>query len=114
MAKNIKALTDDEKDWLNENYSIKYNPDVGIIVSKNGYNRRVIHDRGQSFSINSEVRKITISKDAQELWINKYLDKYTLIDVQAAISTLIVTYQDLTDDEIDSQLVRASSKIKEV
>lgn len=114
MAKNLKALSDEEKDWLNNNYNIIFKPDIGFIVNRTGYDRRVIHDAGKKFILSTPIRKITISKLAQDLWVNKYQDKYTLIDVQSAISTLIVTYQDLSDEDINKQLQRASSKIKEI
>lgn len=146
MAKNIKALTDDDFEFINGTYQFRlinsidydnfikvanqmvdsgelsekvlkelidsFNKKDYIATSCAGYDRTVLHDINKSFSINTSIkRKISISEKAINLWLKKYLNKYSLIEIQNAINTLLVTYQDLTDDNISSQLERKKARI---
>ena len=53
------------------------------------------------------------TEEEEKDWINKYKDTYSLVDVQNSLSSLVVSYQDITDDSIDEQLKRKTLKIKE-
>ena len=57
-----------------------------------------------------ERRRIKITKNAIDLWSEKYIDEYSLIEVQNAINTLIVTYQTVTQEHVTGQLERTRSK----
>ena len=106
--RNLRALTGDELLYLTKNYEFE---DLGkyIVVSFTGDSRKTktVHDSSEGFSISSKVRRINITKQAIDLWVSGYKYQYSLIEVQNAINTLIVTYRDLTTEEIDNQL-RAS------
>lgn len=111
MAKNTRALTDDELKYINDNYLFELKDDL-ILVSFKGYNRKTVHSVHEPFSINAKPRLVKITQKAIDLWVNKYLKKYSLIEVQAAINRLTVTYQDLTDVEISQQLEKTHENIK--
>lgn len=105
MAGNVRALTDEELKYFVENYEFTLK-DEDIIVKKKTYGLRTLHDASQAFSINDRVinRVIRITKEAIDLWIDKFMDSYSLIEVQAAINRLTVLYQDLTTEEIAKQM----------
>ena len=110
MKGNIKALTNDEMKFINEKYEFKLT-DYGILVIANG--RKTLHERDQSFSLllPLERRRIKITKMAIDLWSEKYIDKYSLIEVQNAINTLAVTSQSVAEYTIDEQLKFNHSKL---
>lgn len=118
MAKNLRALTDEELDFIDSNYKFETlegtNNKRYIIVSFNGYDRRVLHDFDKPFLINTSVRKVNISTDAINYWYNEFKDKYSLIEVQNAINVLIVLYQPVNSEEILKQLKRRTTKVKSV
>lgn len=113
MAKNLRALTDEELEYIVNNYVFELKGQ-DIMVMKKGYGLKTLHTIDKSFSLKTKLRRVTISKDAIDLWIEKYQSKYSLIEVQAAISRLIVTYQDLTEDEIAKQLEKSNKNIKKL
>lgn len=113
MAKNLKALTEEELDYMKDKYSFKLFENY-IVVTCKGYNRTTLHEINSPFEIRSPLRKIKISKQAINLWITKYQNTYSLVEVQNAISTLIVTYQEVNSENIDSCIKRNSTRIKEI
>ena len=115
MIYSYKVLSDEELDYLIDRYSFGtavVDQNTYIVVKCKDYNRMVLHDATRKFTINSPIKRLTISKEAISLWLNNYKDKYSLIEVQNALSTLIITYQDLTLDDISKQLERKTVKIK--
>jgi len=118
MAKNLRALTDEELNFIDNNYKFETLEDKNnkryIIVSFNGYDRRVLHDFDKPFLINTSVRKVNISTDAINYWYNDFKDNYSLIEVQNAINVLIVLYQPVNKEEIEKQLKRRTSKVTTV
>lgn len=117
MAKNLKALTDEELDYIRNSYQFDvHDKYIVVMCSVNGtmYNRKTLHDIDKPFSLTTKARKITISVQAINMWLEKYKDKYSLIEVQNAINYLIITYQPLTDEEMEKQLKRKSVRIQEI
>lgn len=114
MARNLKMLTKDELDYINNNYSFELVGDY-IIAKFNSYNRKILHSINEDFTLNTKARKITITAHAIKLWIEHFKDNYSLIDVQNAINTLIITYQNPSDFEVGNQLNGKNIKnIKEI
>lgn len=111
MAGNIKALTSEELDFVVAKYKFDLFNDC-IVVTTNG--RKTLHDMNESFSLllPLERRRIKITKKAIDLWVKRYYEKYSLIEVQNAINTLIVTFQNPNEENIDGQLERARLKLK--
>lgn len=150
MAKNLRALKDEELEYINKNYTfeilnfeknyrsifdfikdkldettrqelsdmiehfVKTDGKYIAVTNKNYMKRTVLHDIHEPFLVSTSLRKVSFSKDAINYWINDFNDRYTLPDVQNAISVLTVTYQDVTKDEIRKQLERKTSKVAEV
>lgn len=110
MTGNIKALTNEEMTFILNKYTFTLFEDY-IIVKTN--NRKTLHSKDSSFSLllPLERRRIKITTKAIDLWIKKYLDKYSLIEVQNAINTLAVTFQSINEENIEGQLKRARSKL---
>ena len=110
MKGNIKALTNDELKFVNERYDFKLT-EYGILVIANG--RKTLHEFDKSFSLllPLERRIIKIKKSAIDLWSKKYIDKYSLIEVQNAINTLAVTFQNIAESTIDEQIKVTRSKL---
>lgn len=113
MAKNLKALTDEELDYIRKAYIFDVY-DKYIVVSCSGYNRRTLHDIDKPFLLTTKARKITITVQAINMWLEKYKGKYSLVEVQNAINYLIVTYQPVNDEEIEKQLKCKSVRIQEI
>lgn len=117
MAKNLRALTDEELEYVKQEYFFELltdsNGNMQLIVYTRSYpNRKTLHDVNNKFILSTPRRKVTISKEAIQLWINEYKDKgYSLIEVQNAISCLIVTYQNLNREDIQNQLDRKTTRI---
>lgn len=109
MKGNVKALTKDELRYILDRYEFKL-VDGYVIVLTNG--RKTLHDATKGFSLllPLERRRIKITKDAIDFWSEKYIDEYSLIEVQNAINTLIMTFQTVTQEHIAGQLERNRSK----
>lgn len=101
---NIKLLTKDERKFFNDNYIFDLKDDV-IIVKVKKFGRIVAHSINENFSINSTIRKITITTEAIDLWIKNFIKtKHSLIDVQNAVNALKISYQTLEYDDVKNQL----------
>ena len=146
MAKNLRALTDEELDFINDNYvfevlnfsdnykniyefvkdkldettrkelldMINYmmkDSKYITVTTKNYQKRTVLHNINESFLISTSLRKVSFSKEAINYWLNDFRDKYTLAEVQNAISILTVTYQKVNKEEIKKQLERKTAKV---
>lgn len=110
MTGNIKALTTDELHFVLSKYKFSLFENY-ILVESNG--RKTLHDKTKGFSLllPLERRRIKITTKAIDFWVDKYLEKYSLIEVQNAINTLVVTYQNVTNENLKGQLERARSKL---
>ena len=110
MTGNTKALTNDELKFIVDKYEFSLFQDF-VVVSTN--NRKTLHDRTKGFSLLLPLarRRVKITPKAIELWIENYMSKYSLIEVQNALNTLVVTYQSLSKDNINAQLERSRSKL---
>ena len=113
MARNVKALNDSELHYIKTKYSFELQGDY-IYVSYIEYNRKVVHPITESIILSTKVRKVTITKEAIEQWIKYYKDDYSLIEVQNAINTLIVTYQVINNENMALQLKRFKERETEI
>lgn len=111
MSKNLKALTKDELEFLNSKYKFKL-MDNYVVVSCVGFDRKVLHEIDKPFTLTTPIRRITITPKAIKCWIEQFKDKYSLLEVQNSINTLIITYQDISIDDIKIILERNNSLIK--
>ncbi len=110
--KNIKILSKEELDYLVEKYSFRMlNPTV-LGVKTSSCARENIHSILESFTINTPIKRITITPMAINYWI-KLGDKAHLIAVQNAINVLMITYQDISENAILKQIKKNSTQIIE-
>lgn len=101
---NLKALTFEELQYIKNNYEFDLR-DEYIYVVKKGYNRITAHKIGEPFALSTKLRKINIHPKAVNLWIESYKDKgYSLIEIQNVLNTLVVTYQDITTENVEAKL----------
>lgn len=113
MVGNTKVLSEDELSFLINKYSFgvaNVDNKQYIVVKSNNYDRMVLHDSTKKFTLNTPIKKLSISPEAINLWLTE-LNNYSLIEVQNAINALIVTFQDITIEDIKNQLKRKNSKI---
>ena len=101
---NIKLMTKSELKLLNDIYTFKY-IDGGILATTKNYNRKVIHDIDKKFLINSKIRNIYITPQAMKMWVDNFQNsEYTLLDIQNAINSLIISYQNIDKSELIKEL----------
>lgn len=111
MRNNVKLLTGRQLEKFNEKYRFTLDEDDNIVVTLSNYGRVTKHDSKKGFSINSDIRKITFSIDAIELWKElKEESECSLIDVQQAYNILTLSYEIPTIDSI-KRLIK-SGRIK--
>lgn len=110
MAKNLRALSKTELDFLKEKYKFELFGDF-IVTSCAGIDRKILHPINKSFAINTPIRKITISELAIKMWIEHFQSNYNLLEVQNAISSLIVTYQDISVEDVGKILAKGGTLI---
>lgn len=109
MAGNLKALSIDELKYFLDRYEITLNGDYIVVICKT-LDRKTLHDLDKGFPLSTPVKKMNITKQAIDIWRNNYVGHYSLIEVQNAINTLIITYQNVNDSQIKEQLRRTKSK----
>lgn len=110
MAKsNIRLLTKDERAFFNDNYVITLKDDM-ILVKCKSYGRLVAHPVDCDFSISAKVRKISISKEAIQLWKDKFIGTASLFDVQNAMNALTIAYQATDYEDVKEQLTLINDK----
>lgn len=107
---NLQLLTRDDLIYLNNKYTFDIKDDF-IIVSNTDYTRLTCHDINKKFSLNTKVKKVTITPQAIEIWKNcrnKDTGKsdFTLFEVQDAINSLILTYQQPIEEYVKKELQR--------
>lgn len=104
MSKNnVKIITPDELAYLNSRYEFEI-MGKNILVKIKNYNRVTAHPLNKSFSLNTKVRKVTITAEVIKVWHESFKDRYSLFDVQNAVNILIATYQLPSVEEILRQL----------
>lgn len=104
-------LTKKELDFLNDKYSFTISGN-DVVVECNNLKRRILHSANESFSLNTQIRRITITKETISLWKNIFKDQYSLLDVQNAMNSLLVTYQPTSVENIQQVLKNESVEIK--
>lgn len=113
---NVRLLTDKELDILNYKYTFEIE-DNNILVKLNHIDRITYHDIDKPFSINvKNLRKITFSLDAIEIWKSLYNDepRPNLFEIQQAVNKLIITYQQVNIENVKALLNGQSIKIKKI
>lgn len=98
-------LRTDELEFLNDIYSFKtINDNKDIVVECRHFNRKTLHSSDSGFIISSKIRKLSITKEAIDYWINHFKDTASLIDVQHAINKLTIMYEDVNLEALKNEL----------
>lgn len=104
---NIKLLTKEQQEMLDRAFYFELKDDF-IVVKLYNYERKTLHDRHKSFTINSKVRKVTFTKEAIDIWCDMYNDDpemmTTLFDVQQAANRVSLLYQTPTRENVEEMI----------
>lgn len=102
--RNIKLLKSDELELLNDIYTFStINDNKDIVVECRHFNRKTLHSTDSGFIISSKIRKLSITKQAIDYWLEYFKDT-TLINVQDAINKLTIMYKDVNLDTLKDEL----------
>ena len=106
----VKPITYSEFEFINGKYKFELMGDY-VVVHTMDSTRATLHRKDKSFILNTALRKLTISKRAMALWEEYFNPEFTLLEVQYAINSLVVTYQDVTVDDVLNILERGNTKV---
>jgi hypothetical protein len=98
MRRNI--FTPEEKKAWNDKYIITYDPAIGIICESRKNHQRTIHSPEFGFIMATDNRHVTITKTDIDIWKDHFYPAVTLLDVHDAISILVNTEQEITEENI--------------
>lgn len=101
--RNMKFLDANLLKFAKENYKFDIMGDF-VVVTAIKLNRKCLHPIDENFYIKIYTRKLTITKDTISLWMDKYKNECSLIELQNAINQLVLTYQNVNDTNIKSIL----------
>lgn len=103
---NAKLLSDKEIEYLNDKFIFSVDENGDVVVENKYYNRRTVHDYQKTFSLNTRVRKITFNPEIIRIWkeFNTNGLKCTLFDVKQAVTKLYISYQELSDENIENSV----------
>lgn len=115
MARNnIKLLDSYQLKSIKQRYSFSYDESSNTIsVNIVGYDRQTIHSALYPFSLNTKVRRITITVEMIDIWKKLQFEPH-LIDVQQAVNLLYVMYQPISVENVTKILQKNRIKIKTV
>lgn len=99
---NIKILNKFELEQFVKRYSFE-NSSEYIIVRVNGFNRPTLQNKSKIFSVFCKGRYLNITPEAVKLWEDNFPNK-NLIEVQQAINTLILMYQQINVNDVKKVL----------
>ena len=118
MAYPGKSLSIDELDYLILKYQFELVRSYDlkneyILVSCEGYDRKIAHTTAKSFWLNTPIRTFTISPKGIEWW-RRLGFKYNLITVQNAYNQLRILGLDVDKESIENQIKRKTTEIKTI
>lgn len=111
---NVRLMTENELILLKKRYKFTIENNK-IVVRTSIRSRETLHDIDKPFAINvKKVRKICFSQDAIQIWKSLYEEEANLLEVQQAVNKLVITFQDITLDNVKEILNGKNLKIKGV
>lgn len=96
---NIKLLSDEELKAFKNKYKISLLNNK-IMVECTNFNRPTLHVRDKTFFLFANGRKINITPNIIELWI-EYFQNYHLVEIQNYANMLYLMYQNPTTEDIE-------------
>lgn len=103
---NIKLLEPNDLEYLNDKYTFKLDANGNVVVGNKYYNRYTTHDATKTFSLNTKVKRISFNPEIIALW-KKFKESgldCTLFDVKQAVTKLYISYQDITQNNVEKLL----------
>lgn len=111
-ARNIKALTREELEFLNNMYFITIEGNDIVVSTKVS---KTLHNKNELFTLKTPIRKMSFTKEGIDMWSKYFKDQYyTLIDVQNMVNVLKITYQDVTPENVLNKLENGIQRIKTI
>ena len=101
---NIKLLSDKELEAFKEKYKISLWNNQ-ILVECSNFNRPTLHARDKTFFLISAGRKINITPNIIDLWINHF-QNYHLVEIQNYANMLYLMLQNPTKEDIEKIINR--------
>lgn len=106
---HIKLLTDDELKQFNEHYIVEYFHN-NLIIKTKSYNRNILYPVDSTITLNSKIRKISITSEVINIWNKYYSKKYSIFDIVQAVNILKLFYMDVTKENVDIALKKYMNK----
>lgn len=104
-ANNIRIMNKEMLDRLKSKFRFEVK-DEYILVHNSYFNRPTLHPLNKDFKIYFDKgRSVNINKEVIDLWINYFIEDYSLLDIQNAYNILRSGYQkELTKEDVKDVL----------
>lgn len=103
---NTKLMTEEEIKNFESSYDVSVKNGMIDVTSKTR-NMHTMHFFDKSFSLlNKNIRRITFTPFAMQMWRDNFLGVYSLFRVQNAVNSLVVIYQEPTVESVKKYLSR--------
>lgn len=99
---NIKLLNRFEMEQFIKRYSFEPSGSF-VVVRVNGFNRPTLQSKFEKFSLYCKGRYLNITPQAIEIWEKNFQNR-NLIEVQQAINTLVLMYQQIDVKDVEKIL----------
>ena len=117
MPRNaIKLLTANQLNEFNNKYHSEITDDKKYIrIDNRHYSKSTLHDANKSFNIKTNVRNIVITSEMIKIFsemqeIYKFKN-YSIFDIMQAVNILYLTYQNITQKNVE-RILLGDIKIK--
>ena len=117
MPRNaIKLLTANQLNEFNNKYRSEITDDKKYIrIDNRHYSKSTLHNVNESFRINSRIRNIVITSEMMKIFsemqgIYKFKN-YSIFDIMQAVNILYLTYQNITQKNVE-RILLGDIKIK--
>ena len=117
MPRNaIKLLTAKQLNEFNDKYYSEMTDDKKYIrIDNRHYSKSTLHDANKSFNIKTNVRSIVITSEMIKIFsevqeIYKFKN-YSIFDIMQAVNILYLTYQNITQKNVE-RILLGDIKIK--
>jgi len=111
MPKHTVILTKDELKEFNS-YSVETR-NRNLYITPSNWNRTTVHPMNKDFIVQSKSRKIILHTYSMKIWSKYFKNEYSVFDIENAINTLTILYQDITNENIVKILQKENLQIRE-
>ena len=117
MPRNaIKLLTAKQLSEFNDKYYAEMTDDKKYIrIDNRHYSKSTLHDANKSFNIKTNVRNIVITSEMIKIFSEMQgiyrFKNYSIFDIMQAVNILYLTYQNITQKNVE-RILLGDIKIK--